>query len=144
MYKLWKMSTIAFVLQLVIAGIIYLTMADDSFIAMLSTAIFIYTVFAIASLPRSMTIFGSFVGAAIVGFVVLWIGSPEETIDVFFLVCILVVGIAASLMADSARIDGAKENYWPLFVTALYGIGPLVGGILLLRRRLQRRRVSAP
>ena len=145
MFKLWKMNTITFVLQLVIAGIICLAMADATFFELLSTIVFIYVAFAVASIPRNITIFGSFVGAAIVGFVVLWIALPNEPLDLFILVSILVVLVVASLVADSARTDGAKENFWLLFVTAFpVGIGTIVGGILLLRRRWQHRHVSAP
>jgi len=130
MYKLWKMNTITFVLQLLIATALWI--ATDGFgdFWLCGLAFSYFIIAGIAIFTNHDTVFGEFASAAIAMVLVGLIDGFSSSIPIAAL--ILGFLITMNVVADSARIEGAKENFWLLFMVALpFGIGTIIGGALL-------------
>jgi len=141
MYKMWKINTIAFVLQLLIATALWI--ATDGFgnFWLCGLALSYFVIAGIAICTNHDTIFGEFASAAI-ALVLVGLMTPLDVFSSSISIVALILGflITMNVVADSARIDGAKESYRLLFMVALpFGIGTIIGGALLFGPWLLRK-----
>lgn len=130
MEKVWKDNTKAFVLQVVIAG--FLGALFDGTGILVRFIMFVVAFIVAAGFSfKSLTMVGEFLSAALLSAVIASILAPGEFTEPIVYISLFALVAIVSLIADTARRSGAKENFFLLFLVAIpFGIGTILGSAI--------------
>lgn len=125
MFKLWKYSTIVFVLQLVV-GVVAYYMSDDLVVAFIFAA---FAAFAVLAAAAFATLAGF---AAFAAFATVIAAAAAGFVTVIATVTLAVIAIVAT----TAAAEEENDSFVPCFIAGLpLGIGTVAGGAILFARQ---------